>query len=53
MEQQHLAYQQQQEQLLALYRAFTSVDQALRASSERMSRLSTQLEVVGTARSRA
>ncbi|MGG6222476.1 methyl-accepting chemotaxis protein [Aeromonas hydrophila] len=47
MEQQHLAYQQQQEQLLALYRAFTSVDQALRASSERMSRLSTQLEVVG------
>ncbi|MFB2926266.1 methyl-accepting chemotaxis protein [Aeromonas hydrophila] len=47
MEQQHLAYQQQQEQLLALYRAFTSVDKALRASSERMSRLSTQLEVVG------
>ncbi|WP_270831797.1 methyl-accepting chemotaxis protein [Aeromonas sp. QDB03] len=47
MDQQHLAYQQQQEQLLALYRAFTSVDQALRASSERMSRLSTQLEVVG------
>ncbi|HHQ4646997.1 methyl-accepting chemotaxis protein [Aeromonas hydrophila] len=47
MEQQHLAYQQQQEQLLALYRVFTSVDQALRASSERMSRLSTQLEVVG------
>ncbi|CAD7556792.1 methyl-accepting chemotaxis protein [Aeromonas hydrophila] len=47
MEQQHLTYQQQQEQLLALYRAFTSVDQALRASSERMSRLSTQLEVVG------
>ena len=47
MEQQHLAYQQQQEQLLALYRAFTSIDQALRASSERMSRLSTQLEVVG------
>ncbi|WP_273766344.1 methyl-accepting chemotaxis protein [Aeromonas hydrophila] len=47
MEQQHLAYQQQQEQLLALYRAFTSVDQALRASSERMSRLSTQLEMVG------
>ncbi|QPR87776.1 methyl-accepting chemotaxis protein [Aeromonas hydrophila] len=47
MEQQHLAYQQQQEQLLALYRAFISVDQALRASSERMSRLSTQLEVVG------
>ncbi|MFM4901719.1 methyl-accepting chemotaxis protein [Aeromonas hydrophila] len=47
MEQQHLAYQQQQEQLLALYQAFTSIDQALRASSERMSRLSTQLEVVG------
>ncbi|ANT66658.1 methyl-accepting chemotaxis protein [Aeromonas hydrophila] len=47
MEQQHLAYQQQQEQLLALYQAFTRVDQALRASSERMSRLSTQLEVVG------
>ncbi|ELM3717642.1 methyl-accepting chemotaxis protein [Aeromonas hydrophila] len=47
MEQQHLAYQQQQEQLLGLYKAFTSVDQALRASSERMSRLSTQLEVVG------
>ncbi|MEZ6926768.1 MULTISPECIES: methyl-accepting chemotaxis protein [unclassified Aeromonas] len=47
MEQQHLAYQQQQEQLLALYRAFTSVDQALRASSEHMSRLSTQFEVVG------
>ncbi|UNU28293.1 methyl-accepting chemotaxis protein [Aeromonas hydrophila] len=47
MEQQHQTYQQQQEQLLTLYRAFTSVDQALRASSERMSRLSTQLEVVG------
>ncbi|HAU4929184.1 methyl-accepting chemotaxis protein [Aeromonas hydrophila] len=47
MEQQHLAYQQQQEQLLGLYKTFTSVDQALRASSERMSRLSTQLEVVG------
>ncbi|CAJ1773173.1 hypothetical protein OPFLODJI_00595 [Aeromonas hydrophila] len=47
MEQQHLAYQQQQEQLLGLYKAFTRVDQALRASSERMSRLSTQLEVVG------
>jgi len=47
MEQQHQAYQQQQEQLLALYQAFTSVDQALHASSERMSRLSTQLEVVG------
>ncbi|WP_346814873.1 methyl-accepting chemotaxis protein [Aeromonas hydrophila] len=47
MEQKHLAYQQQQGQLLALYQAFTSVDQALRASSERMSRLSTQLEVVG------
>ncbi|MFB2859813.1 methyl-accepting chemotaxis protein [Aeromonas hydrophila] len=47
MEQQHLTYQQQQERLLALYQAFTSVDQALRASSERMSRLSTQLEVVG------
>ncbi|MCP1268598.1 methyl-accepting chemotaxis protein [Aeromonas hydrophila] len=47
MEQQHQAYQQQQEQLLALYQTFTSVDQALHASSERMSRLSTQLEVVG------
>ncbi|HEA3085517.1 TPA: methyl-accepting chemotaxis protein [Aeromonas dhakensis] len=47
MEQQHLAYQQQQEQLLALYQTFTRLDQALRASSERMSRLSTQLEVVG------
>ena len=41
------AYQQQQEKLLTLYRTFTDVDQALRASSERMSRLSTQLEVSG------
>ncbi|MFM5148321.1 methyl-accepting chemotaxis protein [Aeromonas rivipollensis] len=41
------AYQQQQEKLLTLYRTFTDVDQALRASSERMSRLSTQLEVIG------
>lgn len=41
------AYQQQQEKLLTLYRTFTGVDRALRASSERMSRLSTQLEVIG------
>ncbi|HDZ8966947.1 TPA: methyl-accepting chemotaxis protein [Aeromonas dhakensis] len=47
MNQQHQVYQQQQEQLLALYQTFTRLDQALRASSERMSRLSTQLEVVG------
>ena len=47
MNQQHQVYQQQQEQLLALYQIFTRLDQALRASSERMSRLSTQLEVVG------
>ncbi|MFM5354615.1 methyl-accepting chemotaxis protein [Aeromonas dhakensis] len=47
MNQQHQVYQQQQEQLLALYQAFIRLDQALRASSERMSRLSTQLEVVG------
>ena len=38
MEQQHLAYQQQQEQLLALYRAFTSVDQALRALKKKLQR---------------
>ncbi|MGL6049268.1 MAG: methyl-accepting chemotaxis protein, partial [Aeromonas salmonicida] len=37
----------QQEKLLTLYRTFTGIDQALRASSERMSRLSTQLEVIG------
>ncbi|HCT2507881.1 TPA: methyl-accepting chemotaxis protein, partial [Aeromonas dhakensis] len=49
MNQQHQVYQQQQEQLLALYQTFTRLDQALRASSERMSRLSTQLEVVGDA----
>ncbi|WP_336289847.1 methyl-accepting chemotaxis protein [Aeromonas dhakensis] len=49
MNQQHQVYQQQQEQLLALYQAFIRLDQALRASSERMSRLSTQLEVVGDA----
>ncbi|MGN4965905.1 methyl-accepting chemotaxis protein [Aeromonas dhakensis] len=47
MNQQHQVYQQQQERLLALYQTFTRLDQALRASSERMSRLSTQLEVVG------
>ncbi|WP_324040224.1 methyl-accepting chemotaxis protein [Aeromonas dhakensis] len=47
MNQQHQVYQQQQEQLLALYQTFTRLDQTLRASSERMSRLSTQLEVVG------
>lgn len=47
MNQQHQVYQQQQEQLLTLYQTFTRLDQALRASSERMSRLSTQLEVVG------
>ncbi|WP_421159585.1 methyl-accepting chemotaxis protein [Aeromonas dhakensis] len=47
MNQQHQVYQQQQEQLLALYQTFTRLDQALHASSERMSRLSTQLEVVG------
>ena len=41
------AYQQQQEKLLTLYRTFTGVDRALRASSERMSRLSTRLEVIG------
>ncbi|MGY4109010.1 methyl-accepting chemotaxis protein [Aeromonas encheleia] len=47
LKQQEKAYQQQQEILLTLYRTFTGIDQALRASSERMSRLSTQLEVVG------
>ncbi|MGY3894629.1 methyl-accepting chemotaxis protein [Aeromonas enterica] len=47
MNQQHQAYQQQQDKLLMLYNTFTRIDQALRASSERMSRLSTQLEVVG------
>ena len=41
------AYQQQQAQLLDLYHAFTGIDEAMRASSERMSRLSTQLEVIG------
>ncbi|GJA11729.1 HAMP domain-containing protein [Aeromonas caviae] len=40
-------YQQEQAQLLTLYRTFTSADEALRASSERMSRLSTRLEVIG------
>ncbi|MFM5201529.1 methyl-accepting chemotaxis protein [Aeromonas caviae] len=40
-------YQQEQAQPLTLYRTFTSADEALRASSERMSRLSTRLEVIG------
>ncbi|CAJ1888928.1 hypothetical protein CDAIGKPJ_03312 [Aeromonas salmonicida] len=47
MNQHEQTYQQQQEKLLTLYRTFTGIDQALRASSERMSRLSTQLEVIG------
>ncbi|MBP6140910.1 MAG: methyl-accepting chemotaxis protein, partial [Aeromonas sp.] len=47
MKQHEQTYQQQQEKLLTLYRTFTGIDQALRASSERMSRLSTQLEVIG------
>ncbi|WP_429067190.1 methyl-accepting chemotaxis protein [Aeromonas bestiarum] len=47
MNQRQQDYQQQQDKLLALYRTYTGVDQALRASSERMSRLSIQLEVVG------
>ena len=41
------AYQQQQQRLLTLYRSFTAIDEALRANSDRMSRLSTQLEVIG------
>ncbi|PTT53783.1 methyl-accepting chemotaxis protein [Aeromonas sp. HMWF014] len=47
MNQRQQDYQQQQDKLLTLYSTYTSVDKALRASSERMSRLSTQLEVVG------
>ncbi|MGY3961633.1 methyl-accepting chemotaxis protein [Aeromonas popoffii] len=47
MNQRQQVYQQQQDKLLTFYSTYTSVDKALRASSERMSRLSTQLEVVG------
>ncbi len=47
LKQHEQTYQQEQAQLLTLYRTFTSVDEALRASSERMSRLSTRLEVIG------
>ncbi|MBL0608092.1 methyl-accepting chemotaxis protein [Aeromonas caviae] len=47
LKQHEQTYQQEQAQLLTLYRTFTSADEALRASSERMSRLSTRLEVNG------
>ncbi|WP_324026712.1 methyl-accepting chemotaxis protein [Aeromonas caviae] len=47
LKQHEQTYQQEQAQLLTLYRTFTSTDEALRASSERMSRLSTRLEVIG------
>ena len=47
LKQHEQTYQQEQAQLLTLYRTFTSADEALRASSERMSRLSTRLEVIG------
>lgn len=40
-------YQQQQEKLLALYHAYTEVDQALHHNADLMARLSTQLEVIG------
>ncbi|TNI43775.1 methyl-accepting chemotaxis protein [Aeromonas veronii] len=47
MEQHKQAYQQQQEKLLALYHAYTEVDQALHHNADLMARLSTQLEVIG------
>ncbi|KDV02265.1 chemotaxis protein [Aeromonas sp. HZM] len=47
LKQHEQTYQQEQAQLLTLYRTFTSADETLRASSERMSRLSTRLEVIG------
>ncbi|WP_429040471.1 methyl-accepting chemotaxis protein [Aeromonas veronii] len=47
MEQHKHDYQQQQEKLLALYHAYTEVDQALHHNADLMARLSTQLEVVG------
>ncbi|HDX8429437.1 methyl-accepting chemotaxis protein [Aeromonas veronii] len=47
MEQHKQDYQQQQEKLLALYHAYTKVDQALHHNADLMARLSTQLEVVG------
>ena len=47
MEQHKQDYQQQQEKLLALYHAYTEVDQALHHNADLMARLSTQLEVVG------
>ncbi len=47
MEQHKQDYQQQQEKLLALYHAYTEVDQALHYNADLMARLSTQLEVIG------
>ncbi|KAB0674249.1 methyl-accepting chemotaxis protein [Aeromonas veronii] len=47
MEQHKQGYQQQQEKLLALYHAYTEVDQALHHNADLMARLSTQLEVIG------
>ncbi|WP_447770081.1 methyl-accepting chemotaxis protein [Aeromonas veronii] len=47
MEQHKQDYQQQQETLLALYHAYTEVDQALHHNADLMARLSTQLEVIG------
>lgn len=47
MEQHKQDYQQQQEKLLALYHAYTEVDQALHHNAALMARLSTQLEVIG------
>ncbi|MFM5167786.1 methyl-accepting chemotaxis protein [Aeromonas veronii] len=47
MEQHKQNYQQQQEKLLALYHAYTEVDQALHHNADLMARLSTQLEVIG------
>ncbi|MDX7875992.1 methyl-accepting chemotaxis protein [Aeromonas veronii] len=47
MEQHKQDYQQQQEKLLALYHAYTEVDQALHDNADLMARLSTQLEVIG------
>ncbi|UWH28868.1 methyl-accepting chemotaxis protein [Aeromonas veronii] len=47
MEQHKQDYQQQQEKLLALYHAYTEVEQALHHNADLMARLSTQLEVIG------
>ncbi|WP_421333078.1 methyl-accepting chemotaxis protein [Aeromonas sp. 603607] len=47
MEQHKQDYQQQQEKLLALYHAYTEVDQALHHNADLMARLSIQLEVIG------